>query len=465
MHITNSYNKMLSQTKDVEEAYTLFKSVKTEEKSSPIPANFFHGVLCKISADRNPQINPTAAARDVYDEMMRREIKPITKNFITLFNIAVTQNDKAAFGFFRKEANRNKIEPNTKIYNHMINMYTKLGRCDLARDRLLAFGDSRIGLEPDEYTERYFNNLIVASVKDEKYNYLADYLYGLSKSRTLELNKQAYFHLVKMYIAKGNEEMIFKLYQEMKARGIAPDHETREKCWKLARTKWMEPVDKEVKKACKIFYDNRRPISNFSELVYSNSVAFKAVQDSRMEGSGTLRRDITARVAWNEIDKKISELAIKQRIKPAPINMTFISHINKSLDGTGEYRDNARVTSGGRATYEYAPPSKVEHEMELYLDWLKKSLKLCDQGKGNPIETAARAFQRLVTIHPFCDQNGRTSRMVMDYILQRYELMPAAMGSDVLLGLFSFNDNKQNPTKATQAVLDGIKRSYSYFEG
>lgn len=47
----------------------------------------------------------------------------------------------------------------------------------------------------------------------------------------------------------------------------------------------------------------------------------------------------------------------------------------------------------------------------------------------DPIEIATRYYQRLLTIHPFPDGNGRTSRLVLDWILELHGLPPATFTS------------------------------------
>jgi Fic family protein len=50
--------------------------------------------------------------------------------------------------------------------------------------------------------------------------------------------------------------------------------------------------------------------------------------------------------------------------------------------------------------------------MEDYFIWFEEN-----KSKLHPIILAAEMHERLVTIHPFIDGNGRTSRLVMNLIL------------------------------------------------
>ena len=56
-------------------------------------------------------------------------------------------------------------------------------------------------------------------------------------------------------------------------------------------------------------------------------------------------------------------------------------------------------------------PLKVPDLMSEFIQWLNTSSEL------HPIELAAEAHYRLVTIHPFVDGNGRTARLLMNMIL------------------------------------------------
>lgn len=79
-------------------------------------------------------------------------------------------------------------------------------------------------------------------------------------------------------------------------------------------------------------------------------------------------------------------------------------------DNAGRYRNLPVMIAGSR----HVPPQPwaVPKLMEDYGLWLAgASLNL------HPVVRAAEAHERLVTIHPFIDGNGRTSRLVMNLIL------------------------------------------------
>ena len=56
-------------------------------------------------------------------------------------------------------------------------------------------------------------------------------------------------------------------------------------------------------------------------------------------------------------------------------------------------------------------PRKVPNLMKGLAKWLKLPTDL------HPVELAAEAHYRLVTIHPFTDGNGRTARLLMNMVL------------------------------------------------
>jgi Fic family protein/DNA-binding XRE family transcriptional regulator len=79
-------------------------------------------------------------------------------------------------------------------------------------------------------------------------------------------------------------------------------------------------------------------------------------------------------------------------------------------EDAGRYRRVQVMIKGSS----HMPPQPfiVPKEMEDYFIWYSEN-----KGKLHPVILAAEMHERLVTIHPFLDGNGRTSRLVMNLIL------------------------------------------------
>lgn len=89
------------------------------------------------------------------------------------------------------------------------------------------------------------------------------------------------------------------------------------------------------------------------------------------------------------------------------IHSTILDGIDNS--NSGYYRRVAVRISGSLIIL--PNPLKVPYLMKEFIKWLQESKKI------NPIEKAAEAHYRLVSIHPFIDGNGRTARLLMNWIL------------------------------------------------
>lgn len=108
---------------------------------------------------------------------------------------------------------------------------------------------------------------------------------------------------------------------------------------------------------------------------------------------------------------------IKEQVKRKPESLTEkdILHIHdiilKGIDdaNAGHYRSVPVRIAG--STVVLPNPRKVPHLMQDFAQWLS-----CAQGL-HPVELAAEAHYRLVSIHPFVDGNGRSARLLMNMIL------------------------------------------------
>ena len=60
-------------------------------------------------------------------------------------------------------------------------------------------------------------------------------------------------------------------------------------------------------------------------------------------------------------------------------------------------------------------PAEIDFLLNEFFDWYKKN-----ENKLNPVELAALVHLKFVTIHPFGDGNGRISRLMMNFVLNKF---------------------------------------------
>lgn len=79
-------------------------------------------------------------------------------------------------------------------------------------------------------------------------------------------------------------------------------------------------------------------------------------------------------------------------------------------DNAGKYRNVNVKIAGSR--FMPVDSVKVIDEIENYFKWYSEN-----KNKLHPVILSAEMHERLVTIHPFIDGNGRTARLIMNLIL------------------------------------------------
>lgn len=168
---------------------------------------------------------------------------------------------------------------------------------------------------------------------------------------------------------------------------------------------------------------------------------------------------------WEKTEESRSDYAIRDRSTKPRVELERIQILHKKLcrgeDGIsnpGELRTGIVRTSGGW-THFYCPKVYLDANVINFMSWFNIGLKACDEGRLNPIIFSAQTYQRFVSLHPFENGNGRISRILMDYVLERYGLPPPILGKDVLDAVFPMDQRCPNQHQFLEKIIMGIEAS------
>ncbi|WP_269475487.1 XopAC/AvrAC family type III secretion system effector [Ralstonia pseudosolanacearum] len=189
------------------------------------------------------------------------------------------------------------------------------------------------------------------------------------------------------------------------------------------------------------------------------------VDQMRQGASTTLSsQDHEASAAWKAAAKKVSNWAEKG----APITLDRICKLNQLLlpeedddDAIGgQLREvNVQAADGNTWTnHRYPPPETLKDEMAAFSEWLAHSEQQSHARDAlGHVEFAAQLHQRLASLHPFQDANGRTARLAMDWALQRHGLPPAPpIGEASRLPASFLGGRRVSPEKVVLEALEGM---------
>jgi Fic family protein len=100
----------------------------------------------------------------------------------------------------------------------------------------------------------------------------------------------------------------------------------------------------------------------------------------------------------------------------------------KKKIAVGSYKTtpNHVLTKTGEMFY-FATPEETPAEMTALLDWYKEK---ANEKDVNPILLAAEFHYKFIRIHPFDDGNGRTARILMNFILMQFGYPPVIIKTE-----------------------------------
>ncbi len=151
--------------------------------------------------------------------------------------------------------------------------------------------------------------------------------------------------------------------------------------------------------------------------IEGNTITLKEARN--LLGEGLTPKDKTLREIY---DLKNTEKVFFEILElNKDIDKDFIINVHKKLMENVDSRIGFRTTDIRvvRSRFKASPGKYVLTDMNLLLEWSKKNKK-----KLHPLVFAAIFHHKFEKIHPFSDGNGRTGRMLLNYILIRDNYPP-----------------------------------------
>ena len=239
---------------------------------------------------------------------------------------------------------------------------------------------------------------------------------------------------------KGNQDYYY-LYHDSK-KGTRKQHEVylgkvipedieerkKEFALEIEREEWLpalEKIHKNYKKE-----QNKIPPSIQEKNLKAFSVKF-TYNTQRIEGSTLTLKDTILLLEdgltpSNRPSKDIKETEIHQKLflevikQKEDLSLNVVKKWHKRLfaqtkpDIAGLLRDYDVGIGGSK----FMPPSHTSVHLLVsgFFKWYNTN-----KNKLNPVELASLAHLKFVTIHPFGDGNGRTTRLMMNHVLNKFD--------------------------------------------
>ncbi len=248
---------------------------------------------------------------------------------------------------------------------------------------------------------------------------------------------------------------------------------------KLKKDNFLREKKNEIE-ACKLHFNSnfKRLDSKTKEEVYKHFVIEFSFNSTSIEGNTiTLRqaRDLLeeGKTPKNKTLREIYDLQNQEEVffglldSNKNINHKFIQDVHekliKNIDKRTGYRTrDIRVIKAG---FKSTPAWYVKADMDLLLEWYKKN-----KNKLHPFVLAVGFHHKFEKIHPFMDGNGRTGRMIMNYILMKHNYPPVIIRNKLrseYLDALKEADNsglkemkEENYKKLIDFVFDELISSY-----
>lgn len=243
--------------------------------------------------------------------------------------------------------------------------------------------------------------------------------------RKRKLGKKEYYYLEHTIKVDGRVEKKEKYL----GKKIPKDIESVKQQFfhEIFKEKWFEKLEK-IKKN---FSKEYKSMPKSTKEKYMENFMIKFTYDTNRIEGGTLTLKETADLLEEGITPKgkpiqdIKEIEAHRKIfyemldYKKDLSLSIVLYWHKLLfkDSKPEIAGKIRRHQVGvaRSKVEFPFYAELNALLRKFFKWYSKAKK-----KLHPIELAALAHLKFVSIHPFGDGNGRISRLIMNFILNKY---------------------------------------------
>ncbi len=195
-----------------------------------------------------------------------------------------------------------------------------------------------------------------------------------------------------------------------------------------------------------------------SNRIEGNTLTLKETDLVINEGltiSGKSMREHLEAINHKDAILLVKELAQAETIIAAKDILSIHQLVLRGIENSyaGKYR-NVQVMIKG-STHLPPAPYLVEKQMEDFFYWYQDNRKAM-----HPVLLAAEMHERLVTIHPFIDGNGRTSRLLMNLILLQSGYVIANIKGDTKSRMAYYTALEEAQTKGKKDTFLKLVANY-----
>jgi Fic family protein len=294
----------------------------------------------------------------------------------------------------------------------------------------------------------------------QKYYYLA---------RTIRYDKK--FKKIRWFLGKGN---ISKKELEVKAKQVKLQFD--KKVAEFKKTPSLYELNKENKENLKkIKKEYKNILKKLSKVEYEVIEKQHLIQftfnTNAIEGS-TISLKETAHILEDEIvpsNHKIREIHEVENTKKTyqflktyngKMSSVLIKKIHLNLtynilnEDSGKFR-RIQVYMGGS---QHKPPGakEVKNEMKILMRWIKSHQNL------HPVVLAAYTHHYFIAIHPFIDGNGRTGRLLLNFMLMNSGFPPICIKLKERLKYIALLEKARdgNPEEFIEFIIHKVKEAF-----